>query len=479
MDGETYTHFTYWGLTLSFVLSATWLVAMHLDKATWTGRAPPETLPRWEGMVMLGLAVPVLGVLFAVAVLITAMPILDVDIIVAQGGDTSLAVVNVANIVIHYVPPVVIVVVIHMRWAVFCDHLWWVTEGVPGGHVFSCLLVGTTMVAPLGVACLYTSTIDFNEAYGVNVRPMYVYHVGLFTCTVFCLLMWPAFVQAMHSVSNAKQHATSNSPLVLAPYVVTILALFFYRCMTNTFSMHHFTYWGLSISCVFALAWLTSNVIDTQLPSITDASPLVARGFEGAVLVFGAVPTLGILVCVATLISAVPMLDIGIVEAQAEGHPLGVVNAVNLAMHYVPPALLVFVLHERWVVFAAHLKFTLTGLLPDQLPPFNAVVFGMDAEADADSDVEHYRRNQPISATNPLIVTIYVVCTAIVCPLCVAGMYTSTFDFNVAYGVKIAPISIHAVGIATCFIFATLVARVCTVAIVHTHKYTPPTVATT
>jgi len=442
---------------------------MYHDKTTWTGRVTAKSLPRWEGVVLLVVAVPVLGVLFAVAVLITAMPILDVDIIVAQGGDTSLAVVNVANIVIHYVPPVVMVVVLHMRWDVFCQHLWWITDGVSGGHAFSSILVATTMVAPLGIACMYTSTIDFNEAYGVNVRPMYVYHVGLFTCTVFCLLMWPAFVQAMTTMEQLSKHTTSKGPLVLAPYVVTILGLFFYRCMTNTFSMHHFTYWGLSISCLFAIAWIVANVIDTQRKSISDPSPLVARAFEGALLVFGAVPALGTLVCVAALISAVPMLDIGIVEAQAEGHPLGVVNAVNLAMHYIPPVLLLFVLHTRWVIFSAHLKYFLTELLPEQPPHAQA------QEPTPDPEYESVLVPSPVptlvTPTKPLTVTIYVVSTAIVCPLCIAGMYTSTFDFNEAYGVRIEPISIHAVGIVTSFIYAALVARACTVAIMHTHKY--------
>ena len=495
MDGSTYTHFTYWGLTLSFLLGATWLVAMYLDGATWVGRVPPGTpLPTWEGMVLMVVAVPVLGVLFAVAVLITAMPILDVDIIVAQGGDMSLAVVNVANIVIHYLPPVVIVVVLHMRWAVFSQHLWWLTDGVKGGVVFATTLVATACMTPLGIACMYSATIDFNKAYGVNVRPLYVYNTGLFTCIAFCGFMWPAFLQAMNAAgamaakdtqdppqdpSPSKKEgapAVSHSPLVLAPYVVTVLGLFMYRWMTNTFSMHHFTYWGLSLSCLFALAWISGAALDAQAePSSRGVgSPLVANSLEGAVLVFGAVPTLGVLVCVAALISAVPILDINIVEAQAEGHPLGVVNAVNLAMHYVPPALLLFVLHQRWIVFAAHLKVLLTGLTPEEVPPAPVPrtssdeewVNGAGEDEDEDEDEDH-----TLVPASPLATTLFVLASAVVTPLCIANVYSSNFDFNVAYGVHIAPISIHAVGISTCVLYGALVTRVCTVAMAHTHKY--------
>ncbi len=203
------THFTYWGLLLSLLLALAWLTAMALDGATWTGRVPPGDLPTREGLLLVGASVPVLGVLFSVATLITAMPILDVSIIVSQGGDTSLAIINVANIAIHYLPPVVMVIVLHMRWA---------------------------LVGPLAIATIYSSTIDFNAAYGVRVSPLAVYGVALGTLATFAAVMHLCFEQAMVSggptaegSSKPRPTLPGHSATALLPYVLGVGLLFLYR----------------------------------------------------------------------------------------------------------------------------------------------------------------------------------------------------------------------------------------------------------
>ena len=425
------THFTYWGLLLSLVLALAWVRAMVLDKAEWDGRTPANELPTREGVLMLMGVVPTLGVLLCVATLITAMPILDVDIVETQGGDTSLALINVGNIVIHYIPPVVLVVVVHMRWAVFVQHLAWLldSDAAPGPALTAFLSLGT-IVVPLIVATLYSSVVDFNTAYGVNVSTLTVDAIAVVTVGVYAVLMKVCYDSALATAAGPLVvPLPSHSPTALVPYVLSVGGLFVYRLFTITFSLHHFTYWGLGLSGIFATVWLVAIAVDTQGTFYGHEDTTKATATEGVVLLLGAVPTLGVLFSVTTLITAVPMLDISIVDSQGEGKPLGVINAVNLAMHYVPPTLLLFAIHMRWPVFAAHLKALFTEGSPSLGDP----------------------RGPDSTAT---LVLIMVIVQALVFPMLIANLYNSTFNFNSAYGVNINPMNVVGVAAGTFAVYS-------------------------
>jgi len=439
------THFTYWGLLLSLVLALAWVRAMVLDKAQWDGRTPANELPTREGVLMLMWVVPTLGVLLCVATLITAMPILDVDIVETQGGDTSLALINVGNIVIHYIPPVTLVVVIHMRWAVFVQHLAWLldSDAAPGPALTAFLSLGT-IVVPLVVASLYSSVVDFNTAYGVNVSTLTVDAIAVVTVGVYAALMKVCYDSALATAGGPLVvPLPSHSPTALVPYVLSVGALFIYRLFTITFSLHHFPYWGLGLSGVFATVWLVAIAVDTQGAFHGHEDTTKATAAEGVVLLLGAVPTLGVLFSVTTLITAVPMLDISIVDSQGEGKPLGIINAVNLAMHYVPPTLLLFAIHMRWPVFAAHLKALFTEDKGD--PTLGSPRGGPGSGSSSDSA--------------PTLVLIMVIVQALVLPMLIANLYNSTFDFNSAYGVDINPMNVVGVAAGTFAVYSILSGR--------------------
>jgi hypothetical protein len=184
-------HFTYWGLLLSFGLSVTWVGVCVVDTAA--GRSGASN--SWEAAVLALVGPFVFGVLFLVAVLITAVPIMDPGIVEAQGGDTQLGLVNFYNLMMHYLPLFVFGLTLVTRWPVARRYLAAMgLGGPPGGSgaqapaqglVAEALVAVLALLLPFTVATMYTSLFDFNDAYGVDIVHSWAYAVGYVTAVCY------------------------------------------------------------------------------------------------------------------------------------------------------------------------------------------------------------------------------------------------------------------------------------------------------
>jgi hypothetical protein len=178
-------HFTYWGLLLSFGLAVAWVAVGARDSLRRPGVAP------WEGPV-LAIAGPfVLGVLLLVAVLITAVPVMDPNIVKSQGGDTPLGIVNLFNLLMHYLPPVVFGTAMVARWSLVKQYLSGLHRAQVRAPTRAILQEAVILVLALLLPCttanMYTSLFDFNSAYGVNIVHSRAYLVGYVTAGLYYL----------------------------------------------------------------------------------------------------------------------------------------------------------------------------------------------------------------------------------------------------------------------------------------------------
>jgi hypothetical protein len=150
-----------------------------------------------EGLCLLGGAPFTLSVLSAVATLITLLPIMDEGIIAAQSGGLPLGVINLGNIAVHYVPVVVLVVLVGQRSGCVHDTFSRIDASVApyAPWVPRAVVWLTGVPLPLAFGGAYVAWYDFQAEYSVNAAHGPVYLAGLLTLVVTTLGLWMLLYQ--------------------------------------------------------------------------------------------------------------------------------------------------------------------------------------------------------------------------------------------------------------------------------------------
>ena len=266
----------------------------------------------------------------------------------------------------------------------------------------------------------------------------------------------------------------------LLVYLLAVGGLFTERSLHEPGFMRHFTYWSLALSWVWAATWFgliaaassfgcafwghssdTEPEPEAESESVSDSAsasesasnsdsesdpavlvqsqatetttltrhrpqtwePKDPKGGacffpEAVFLALSAMPVLGILTTVAVLITALPLFDNGMIEAQVEDVPLSVANVANITIHYLPLALMALLVVGIWAGPAAVIGTSVAALRP--VVGHSAVTF--------------------------LRIAIATVLAAGV-PGAFAAMYAALFDFTVEYDANVSPGPVFAVGL--------------------------------
>jgi hypothetical protein len=220
-------------------------------------------------------------------------------------------------------------------------------------------------------------------------------------------------------------------------YLSCVTALFLERGLHEPAFMRHFTYWSLLLSWVWTVGWLAAIAAkpravpesgseaeadsDDESESNTlrpHAEHLPVFRAEAVYLALTAFPVLGILTTVAVLITALPLFDNGMIEAQVEDVPLSVANVANLLIHYLPLALMALLVVGTW--------------------PSTAEAVGTSVAA-LTTVIGHK------GATFMRVAVAVVVAGGV--PGAFAAMYAALFDFTVEYDANVSPGPVFAVGL--------------------------------
>ena len=188
---ELELHFlTYWGIISVAAFSCAWLVCILVDTRRGTASIT-------EPLLVATVALPVVAVQGLVVVLITAIPIMDPNILVALAGTTQLGVANFLNILVHYAPFVILVFVLQSRVERWREGLRLIfgAKAVPRGQggdrdvsvrfLKAAMLFSQAFAFPLFLSGVYSSIFDFNTSYQVNIPHGDVYLVGVIFVLVF------------------------------------------------------------------------------------------------------------------------------------------------------------------------------------------------------------------------------------------------------------------------------------------------------
>ena len=210
---------------------------------------------------------------------------------------------------------------------------------------------------------------------------------------------------------------------VLSVYAVLVLGLFVERSLREPGFVRHFTYWSLAASLVWAVSWLVviaKGAVRAERGSATTATTSTTAEFtpEAVFLAFTALPVLGILTTVGILITALPLFDNSMIEAQVEDVPLSVANAANLGIHYLPLVVMALLVVATWPAVAGAIGVACARL-------------------------------EAVTGTGPVLalrVGTAVVLAAGV-PGAFAAMYAAVFDFTVEYDAHVDPAAVFSVGL--------------------------------
>jgi hypothetical protein len=238
--------------------------------------------------------------------------------------------------------------------------------------------------------------------------------------------------------------------VVLSTYALALATFLVSRVVIGELALYHFTYWGLILSLVLSVTWVATSIVD----HLRGVAGLV-QGLEAAVLALGAPPVVGVLTLVGVLITAVPIMDPAIVEAQGGDLQLGLINFYNLLMHYLPIFVFGICLASRWSLASAYYATLgrhlgakgVKGLRGRESSPTAAVYGGPDGDPDDQTSLLSSSPEAAVVVHRKPLMRALVLHLALLLPFTIANLYTSLFDFNKEYGVDIVPVRAFAVGL--------------------------------